>query len=781
MFESLFEFLFKYRPVLFERGDFAFGASSTLTIVALLLTVAAGAAIVTYARARGKTKPRDRATLAGVRVALLVVLLFCLLRPTLVVPNAVPQRNFLAVLLDDSRSMQIADVGETRGDVVRRTFDPANSALMSALEERFIVRYFRFSSSADRMGGPAELGFGGQRTDLGRALDRARQELASVPVAGMVLVSDGADNAHQALTEPLLALRSRSIPVFTVGVGRETFTKDIAIKRVETPRTVLEGTSLVVDLLVAQRGYRGETVQLQVEDAGRIVATEDVVLGADGEATPVRVSVTATETGPRVFRFRIQPKADEMVAQNNEQEALVVVNDGREKILYFEGEPRPEAKFIRRAVAEDENLQVVLLQRTADKKYLRLGVDSPEELINGFPTTREELFKYRAVILGSVEASHFTHDQLRMLSDFVGQRGGGLLMLGGRRSFAEGGYDGTPLVDVLPVVLEERATAAASSNGNGNGNGNGHAAADEGDDLPAAELKVELAPAGRSNPATQIAPTERASSARWASLPPLTAVNRITRTKPGATTLLTARHPAGGQQVVLAYQRYGRGKALALTVQDSWLWQMHADVPLEDMTHETYWRQMLRWLVSGVPGRVTLAVSADRVSPGETVTLRAEVDDPNFVKVNGAEVVARVTTPTGAVKVVPMEWAVDRDGEYRGSFTADADGLHEVRVEATHADTLSGTDMGFVQATDLKREFVDAEMQKGLLERIAEETNGRHYTPETLGTLPEDVAVSGGGTTVLEQKDLWDMPIIFLLLVGLVSAEWGLRRRRGLA
>ncbi len=789
MLASLFEFLFKYRPVLFDRGDFAFAASRTVTLIALVLAVAAIAALITYTRVKGKSRPKDRAILTGLRVAIVALLLFCLLRPTLLVPNAVPQRNFLAILLDDSRSMQIADRGESRASFVRETFDPRESALITALGDRFILRFYRFAGSAERIGDPAEMGFAGQRTDLGRALDRARQELASVPVAGMVLVSDGADNADAALAEPILNLRSRSIPVFTVGVGRESFTKDISIRRVETPHSVLEGTSLVVDLLVTQRGFRGETVQLQVEDAGRIIATEDVTLGADGEATPVRISVTAAETGPRIFRFRIPERPGEMVAQNNEQEALVRVDDKREKILYLEGEPRFEAKFVRRAVTDDENLQVVLLQRTAEGKFLRLGVDDGDELANGFPTTREELFAYRAIILGSVEASFFTHDQLRMLAEFVGQRGGGLLLLGGRRSFSEGGYAGTPLADVIPVVLEETASTSAASgggaarnvsaNGNGNGNGDEYRAADG--EVPVAELKIELTPAGRSNPATQIAPTERASVARWGELPPLTSVNRITRAKPGATTLLTARHPEGGQQVVLAFQRYGRGKALAFTVQDSWLWQMHADITLEDLTHETFWRQMLRWLVTGVPGRVTIATAADRVSPGETVTLRAEVDDPQYLKVNGATVVAHVSAPSGAVRQIPMEWAVDKDGEYRASFVAEEDGLHEVRVEATHMDTLIGSDVAFVQATDLKREFVDAEMQRSVLSRIAEETNGRYYTEETLSTLPEDVTVSGSGTTVLEQKDLWDMPFIFLMLVGLVSAEWGFRRRRGLA
>ena len=147
------------------------------------------------------------------------------------------------------------------------------------------------------------------------------------------------------------------------------------------------------------------------------------------------------------------PQAGELLAENNSRDVLVDVRDRREKILYFEGEPRFEMKFLRRALTDDKQLQLVVLQRTADNKYLRLEVDDPEELVGGFPKTRDELFQYRGLVLGSIEAAAFTGDQLAMLAEFVDKRGGGLLMLGGPRSFSEGGYAGTALGEALPVVL----------------------------------------------------------------------------------------------------------------------------------------------------------------------------------------------------------------------------------------------------------------------------------------------------------------------------------------
>ncbi|MBQ90923.1 MAG: hypothetical protein CL441_05800 [Acidimicrobiaceae bacterium] len=584
MFESLFEFLFKYRPIVFEEGELAFRPTTATFVASLLVLAAAAVALRTYQQVRANSRPIDRTILSALRLGILALLLICLFRPVLVLSQVVAQQNFLGVLVDDSRSMQIADRdGATRADFVLEQFGQGETVgpLREALADRFALRMFSFSSSTDRISGADEVGFDGTQTHLGQALDRVHEELAGVPLSGLVVVSDGADNADDPLAESLLPLQAAGVPVFTVGLGREEYTRDIQLSRVDTPRSVLKGASLVVDVVVAQTGYRGEQVSLQVEDEGRIVADQELTLPDDGEPATVRVRFTAADAGPRLFTFRITAQPDEMVTQNNERHALIVVEDNREKILYFEGEPRWEVKFLQRAVADDENLQLTVLQRTAEGKFMRIGpAEDAERLVGGFPTTREELFRFRALVLGSIEANYFTPDQLRMISDFVAERGGGLLMLGGQRSFAEGGYVGTPVEDVLPVVLDESAV--------------------DGESDFFVETDVRATRAGGTHPSTQIAETEEDSQARWLELPPITLVNQIQDVKPGATSLLTSGDES---LVVLAFQRYGAGKALAFPVQDSWMWQMHADIPVDDLTHETLWRRLLRWLVDGVPAR----------------------------------------------------------------------------------------------------------------------------------------------------------------------------------
>ena len=761
MLEAIFQALFSYRPVVFQQGEFRFDIGTGSLVAAALAGTVMVAAAITYNSVRSKGRLRDRIVLTALRMGALGLVLFCLFRPTLVVRAAVPQQNVVAVLLDDSRSMQIPDwAGQPRAEFIKQQFGP-EGALLKGLSDRFLVRVLRFSSTTGRVESPAELTFGGSQTRLGPALDGAREELAGLPVSGVVLVSDGADTSDASLADALLGMKAEKLPVYTVGVGSPQLPRDIEVDRVSTPRSVLKGASLLVDVVVSQTGYGGRTVTVDVEDEGRIVGSEQVRLPDDDSPATVRVRATATEAGPRLFKFRVAPQPDEVVAQNNVREALIQVRDVQEKILYFEGEPRFEMKFLRRGVTDDKNLQLVVLQRTADNKFLRLGVDGPDELVGGFPKTREELFSYRGLILGSIEAGAFSGDQLQMIADFVDRRGGNLLMLGGARAFAEGGYGGTPVADALPLVIDPRARASEPSG--------------------LSRLLVQPTRAGQSHATTQIAGTEAASVARWRDLPQVTSVNALLNPKPAATVLLNGTDEGGRSQPVLTWHQYGRGKAIALTLQDTWQWQMHANIPLEDQTHENFWRQMLRWLVDGAPGVVEARPTVDRVEPGEPVTIEATIVDKTYVELNDANVTARVTRPDGSTTDVPMEWTGERDGLYRGRFVSTDGGTYEVAVDSSRGSDIIGSGVTYLRAGPSDAEYFDPNMHEAPLRRIAEETGGRFYSAETAAGLAEDVRYGGRGVTSVEERELWNMPIILFALVGLVCAEWGYRRAVGLS
>ena len=480
--------------MVFSQGEYRFAPTTGSYVAVVLVGAAAALTIIAYRSGRGRA--RDRATLAGIRLAILAIILICLFRPLLVVKAAAAQQNFLAVLLDDSRSMQIADVdGQPRANVRE---EPSSARTIAACSRRCPIASpcgrSASRSAPTRTTQESELTFSGSQSRLGAALSGVRQELAGLPVAGLVMVSDGADTADAALGEAMLGLKAETLPVFTVGVGQETLSKDIQVGRVVTPKTALKGTTLMVDVVLSQSGFDGQKVTLDVEDEGTLVSTQQVSLPDAGTPASVPVRFTVNEAGPRVLRFRVSPQPGELVTENNAREALIDVRDRKEKILYFEGEPRFEYKFIRRAIPEGDNVIVTSLIRTADNKYMRQGVDGPDELVAGFPKTREELFAYRALIIGSLEAAALTGDQLRMIAEFVDRRGGGLLMLGGPRAFAEGGYAGTAVADVLPVVLDRTNVQAKGT---------------------VMRLNVKPTRAGAATAVTQLGATEAASAEKW--------------------------------------------------------------------------------------------------------------------------------------------------------------------------------------------------------------------------------------------------------------------------
>lgn len=771
IFDSIFEYLFKYPLVAYERGDIVWSGSWSLLLLLPLVLLGGGLVAWSYRRNRGVASVRTLWALAAIRTLGFAIILICLLRPTLVVSTAVPRENVVAVLVDDSRSMEIADIDDQpRGFLAREAFISEESALLGELRERFMVRHFRFSSGAERLRSSGDLTFQGHRTLLGPALDFARQELSALPLAGLVLVTDGGDHDSEALDDALLGLRAEGIPVYVVGTGLEKIVPDIQVDRVEVPQSVTRGSTMMASAVIAHAGVNSRRITVNVEEDGRILATQEVQLaGADGNSS-VQIPVTLPDAGMRALRVRVPVQDGEIITENNHADAFVRVRDGREKILYFEGQPRYDVAFMRRAIAPDENLQLVVLQRTGEDRYFRQDVDSGDELSGGFPQSREELFEYRGLIIGSVDAGTFTPDQLRMIGDFVDRRGGGVLFLGGPLALAEGGYATSALSSIIPVELETAPPVRAGQT--------------------RFWTRVKVAPTreGLTHPAVMLAPVtpdsdeDEALITPWEDLPELETVNALRAPRPGATVLLSGRSTElpRGEQAVLAFQRYGAGVSALLAVQDLWVWQMDYSISLEDQTHERFWRQLLRWLIQEVPDPLTANAVRNRVAPEEPVDLVANLVSEEYLPVNDARVIARVVDPVGGEREVTLTWNLSKDGEYLGTFTPEMTGPYEVEILASDGERQLVAPPIRIEAGVLDEEVRSGAMRGNLLRRIAMETGGDFFTLDNLDGLPEALQYSGRGTVIQEQLDLWDLPLFFFLLVGLLSAEWLLRRKGGL-
>lgn len=786
MFASVFQWLLGSSPVAFQRGQLELLVPWSLFWVVAALVGAAVFFLLGYRRLGGRLGKGGRLLLGMVRGAAIALVLLCLFRPQLVLSLVVPQENVVGVLFDDSRSMQIADVedGRQRSEVLRRAFpagsegDSDPSALGPALQEKFVTRLFRFSETVERVESSAALRFAGARTDLGGSLARVADELGSLPLAGVVLLSDGADTvagaAHdEELDRILLDLRARGIRVYPVALGQPEFEIDLELGAPDVPPRVPRGSLLEIRLPLRAQGLAGRSARVEALDEGRIIATETVRFSDDSVETAVTMLAPAEEAGARRLRFRVAPFPGEVLTRNNERSVLVEVEDRPLKLLYFEGQPRWELKFIRRAVAGDPELQVACLVRTAEGKFYRVDVSNAEELAGGFPATREELFGYAGIILGSVEASFFSQDQLNMLRDFVSQRGGGLLTLGGRASYGEGGYRDTPLAEILPLSLPEPDTAPGAGEGVSG--------------TPIRELRVLPTRAGSLHPVVRLDPDPFANEDLYRSLPPLSSVNRFADPKPGAAVLLEGLGPGDESEPVLLIQRFGRGRSASLTIQDLWVWQMDAAIAVEDQTHELLSRRLLRWLAADAPRRLSVSTTPTKSLVGERVTLRARVEDERFLAVNSAVVEAVVTGPDGARAAVPLRWTGQGDGEYSGVYVTAGAGSHHVEVRAAGAglpeaagDAEDGRAAAWFEAGSVDDEFFDAEADPELLDRIAAATGGRVFGADEAEQLVLDLSLADSGTTVVERRELWNVPAVFLLLFGLMATEWGVRQSRGL-
>jgi hypothetical protein len=228
-------------------------------------------------------------------------------------------------------------------------------------------------------------------------------------------------------------------------------------------------------------------------------------------------------------------------------------------------------------------------------------------------------------------------------------------------------------------------------------------------------------------------------------------------------------------------QRYGRGLAAVLGVQDTWTWKMDPRSPVEDRTFETLWRQLVRWTLDQVPDRLDVSAVPERVGPGEPVIIRARVSDSIYMDVNNAAVTAEVTAPSGGVTSVALEWTMRDDGTYAGRFVTTEPGTYRVNVLAVAGRDSIRSSGSALLADARGADMEHAELRTALLQRIARETGGKYYPIGDLDRLPDDVLLTRSGITAHESRDLWDMPIVLLLLLSLLGAEWVYRRCRGLA
>ena len=747
----MFEFFFKYPLAAYRKGEFLFATGwSPWLLVAL--TALAAVALLVYAR-----RVPSRLTGAALwcvwvlQVATVALALVLLWQPALGIQSLKSRQNAVAVLVDTSSSMALVEDGLSR---LARAATALQERALPALEEKFRVRLYGFSGRPERIRSlqPDALPPPGASSGVGESVLSVLRESTAVPLGALLVISDGADNSGRFGREMAAEIRKYNVPVHTVGVGRERIDGDIELSDVAVASEALPRSRVSAQLTLRHDGQAERTTRITVRDGASVLASQPVTLKA-GE--PVRrewIDFGAGEAGVRDLTFTVEPVSGEMEG-NNQRRRVLDVPRRRRRILYAEGEPRWQYKFMRRAVQKDASVQLITMLRTSTNKFYRQGVDTPEELEDGFPSEEEELFAYDALIIGSFEAAFFTPKQQVAIREFVSRRGGTLLMLAGPNGLGAGGWQNSEIVDALPAVLEPGDTSFIRE-----------------------KVTAEIAPQGRDSLISRLSPDSEENARLWAEMPQLADFQRIGALKPAALRLMSVQYGAEALPL-LVRQNYGRGRSMIFATGGSWRWRM--GLPSDDDRHDTFWRQMLRALVVDSAGPVRLTTDRSNYADESRVQLRAEVRDKRYEPANNARVSATVIPEEGPSKTLALRPSATEQGVYEAEVDASDLGVYLVEAVAHLGDDRLGADTLHFRREGGVAEFFHPERNGSLLARLADQTGGSYWELDELEGLPAEIGFSEAGITMREVLDLWDMPALFLLLILLRAAEWLLRKRWG--
>ena len=750
------------------RFDFAYGPHPFIAIVLFLLIP-----LLVWFVYRRTTRPVTRHwknLLIGLRSAVLMLLLLLLMRPVITTFEVKPQETYLAVLVDDSASMQIGDVAgfESRQQAVADVLY-GEGGIVEGLADRYQVRTFAFNQTVRRVSGAEDLTAQGNASGLEQAMRQVAEQLGGLPLSAVVMISDGADNAD---TDPLLSARDfavRQIPVFTVGVGEELIPRDVGISSVSASQTLLENSVFDVQVDLNHQGYSGQALTLRVMDGETEVSAQQITLASDGSRR-VELEVSPERKEPILYELRVDELDGEIVLQNNRYQFLV---DNSERpplnVLYVDGHPRNEFKFIRRAVESDTSLRLASYLRTGPGRFYRQGISSPLELSAGFPTTAEDLYQYEAVILGDIGRDFFTDEQLLMLQEFVAERGGGLLVAG----MLDDAFVDSVVADILPLSVSR--SDMLPSNLQGGIRRGSHATGEL--------FAPRLTAAGEFSELLRLDSDDAINRRLWSELPTLQGIYATGRAKPGATVLM--EHPSLQYQnqalPLLATQRYGSGRSMSMNTASTWRWQMLMSA--EDESHERLWRQMLRWLAQGALERVSINFDKPFYNAGDTVSVSVKVLDASYEPDNNASLWIQRTDPLGNAVDIAMEWDINQDGTYVSRFEASDEGVYRVLVDVASAvgSGLESEKTAAFVVTPSLREFNNAGRDTGMLSRIADSGGGQYYDLSAARQLINDIDHVPGAYSREVQEDLWDRPWLLILLIALMCMDWMARRYRGLS
>lgn len=745
----MFNWLLNHPKADFDAGQLGFASALSPWLLAALILLAAVFLGFSLWRQKSQLAAEKLSTLWALQTSIAAIILTLIWQPTLKVESISAGENSVVTLLDSSASMQIESEGESRFSAA---IDALSDNLIPSLEQHFTVNKSLFGSELNWVDELPDVdppqGFD-QRSNIAGALTDVLDQARVNPLVAVLLTSDGSDNSDTINTDFWNKIASYNVPVHTIGVGQTALPNDTEVTDVDMPSVAMPG-SVQSARVTVQHGDE-TALRVKVYSGEDIIAIHEQELSGKPGQTNIDIDIDAADAGIKELRFEAEARASDISPGNNSRKRLLQVQDQTRKILYFEGEPRWEYKFIRRAIHQAPGISLVTILRTTPNKFYRQGITDPSQHANGFPETKSELYDYDAVIIGNVESVSMNSVQQQLLHDYVSERGGTLMMLAGDHALADGGWQSSPLARTLPVTL---------------GNLNSKT-------FNRAHAKATLTSAGKQSPITRFVNDPTENGTLWSLLPELADFQMTGAVKPGANVLLNAEVD-NQTYPLLTHQRYGAGNTYLLATSGTWRWQMQ--MPSENQNHETFWRQLLQSIAASAPQQMQITSERQIYSDETQVSLATRLFDEEFNPLSNAQVEATLTSPDGTRSNIQLSASADDAGVYTASAEARQTGGWQIDIVAKDdaGEEIKSTTQ-WVFREDGKAEQYALAQNDTFLKRISAATGGNYYSIEDIDSITETLRTSRTGIVREQSLPLWNAPLFFLLLIGLKLFEWMLR------
>jgi len=714
-------------------------------VLAALGVALVAASIEGYRRTTRPVSRRFKLLLLALRLGAVGALMLCLLRPSLETTHRELARRPLLVLVDRSRSMrEIRDTpeGKSRLQTVQDAL-ARNSARLEALRAKYELITLGFARGLVGENQTDEASIG--RSAYGMALQQAFEQIANSRADAVIMIGDGSHNFGP--PDPMdvaMSLDEQGVPLYTVGVGQDQATsrlRDLKVTNVSAPKSAFLFTSFPVRADVSLRGCQGLEVKVRMQFPGAEPVEKSVRASHDEETVPLEFDVVPEKTGDYKVTVEALPVPNELLTDNNARGTFVKVISGGIRVGFFDT-VRPESTFAGRALAGAEHLRV--------RRVLVLpGRPLPE------PQTEPD--RYDVIVLGDLDSSCIKPSRMLEIGRAVVEEGKGLVFLLSRRSGGPHGWAGTALEDLLPLSLH------------------GSLAEVPGD----REFRVE--PQYATHPILALGTDAKRTLEAWAGMPSLAGAMAGAAPKRGA--LVLAADQDGNPLLVV--QRVGNGRVACLLADTTFRWFFTERDTQEQ--HRRFWRQLIMWAAGREqkpPGRLRLELSKQELLVGEKLKATVHLVDDKEQPIRDAELTLTLTDPEG--HTVPLRPVFSRQaGAYVAEHEPAKPGDYLVKAEARRAGQPLGRDAAHFHASRLDVELQEPVADLKLLRRMSAATRdagGRYYPCSQLGDLLDELNRRGEPLvlTTRSRRDVWDWWALFALFAACLSAEWALRKWKGL-